>query len=670
MSKWRAAGLYLVVIIGLMLAGCGGGGGGGAQTISGVAASGALLSGTVHLKDSSKPAKELAAPVATDGSFSFDVSGLAPPFLLKADGTANGNNFALYSVATTVGVANINPLSHLAVVLANGSDDLASLYATPDPAKMQSIINTLANTITKLQTVFQPTLFQFGVENINFISDSYVANHQGLDLMFDLIAISVSNGTVTITDKTDNRTFNTPLSVFLTASINLNSEVPAKPAGSVCVIPNVSSVAAYGTVNFTAIVIGTSIQQISWSVVEANGGTITSAGVYTAPATSGTYHVKATNAADETKSATATVTVTARVFGVAAKGPISNGPVRIFALNSNGSVGTLLKTTKTNVFGQYTSRVMLTGPFMVEASGQYTDEATGSVLSIASNSPLHAAVDSVSSVMEIAVTPMTELAVQKAKPLLVGENISSANALVSDIFKVDIIATRPVEPSASVFLSAATSQAQKDYSLALAAISQMVKDYYGGSITGALTDMGNDIIRGNALTIDTATKFKSALITFINSDKNQTGIRDINLTNMANVGGSAKIVKIRTSGTLESGKSICGIILTVRLPANVTVRADFIANVYEPLHGVVYASGVTPHGAMVTSNYTPISGSAAASLTIKLADPSGFGLGEFVTLKCDVPVGQTVNATDFVLSGFKAFDADGVVLQNVTGQIN
>jgi hypothetical protein len=36
---------------------------------------------------------------------------------------------------------------------------------------------------------------------VNFISDTYVANHTGLDLFFDLISIQVSNGTLTVTNK-------------------------------------------------------------------------------------------------------------------------------------------------------------------------------------------------------------------------------------------------------------------------------------------------------------------------------------------------------------------------------------------------------------------------------------------------------------------------------------
>jgi hypothetical protein len=58
---------------------------------------------------------------------------------------------------------------------------------------------------------------------------------------------------------------------------------------------------------------------VTWSIQEgAAGGTITAAGVYTAPTTAGTYHVIATSQADTTKSATIPVTVTAVVVSVSA----------------------------------------------------------------------------------------------------------------------------------------------------------------------------------------------------------------------------------------------------------------------------------------------------------------------------------------------------------------
>ena len=61
---------------------------------------------------------------------------------------------------------------------------------------------------------------------------------------------------------------------------------------------------------FTATVTGSSNASVTWSVGEASGGSVTSAGVYTAPGAAGTFHVIATSAADPTKSATATLAVT------------------------------------------------------------------------------------------------------------------------------------------------------------------------------------------------------------------------------------------------------------------------------------------------------------------------------------------------------------------------
>jgi len=72
-------------------------------------------------------------------------------------------------------------------------------------------------------------------------------------------------------------------------------------------------------VNFTADVRRSDNKKVTWSAVETNGGNISATGIYTAPATAGTYHVKAVSAADPTKSATATITVesttTASIIG-------------------------------------------------------------------------------------------------------------------------------------------------------------------------------------------------------------------------------------------------------------------------------------------------------------------------------------------------------------------
>ena len=50
-------------------------------------------------------------------------------------------------------------------------------------------------------------------------------------------------------------------------------------------------------------------QPVAWRVVEPGGGTLTPAGLYTAPATPGTYHVQVRREDHPSVSATATVTV-------------------------------------------------------------------------------------------------------------------------------------------------------------------------------------------------------------------------------------------------------------------------------------------------------------------------------------------------------------------------
>jgi hypothetical protein len=136
----RLRGLLTLALPGL-LAACGGGGSDGASTapvgtkahITGVAAVGApAASSPVYLKD----AAGTALSTLTDGSgnFSFDVSALQPPFMLRVqlpDGTL------LYSAALAAsadgkvvsGIANINPLSNL--ILGNLSNAIAGIG--PDP---------------------------------------------------------------------------------------------------------------------------------------------------------------------------------------------------------------------------------------------------------------------------------------------------------------------------------------------------------------------------------------------------------------------------------------------------------------------------------------------------------------------------------------------------------
>src|SRR5512140_2163270 len=74
---------------------------------------------------------------------------------------------------------------------------------------------------------------------------------------------------------------------------------PPAPTVSVVVAPASAALARGGTQAFSATVTAASDTSETWSVAEgAAAGSITAAGVYSAPSTAGTFHVVATSVAD------------------------------------------------------------------------------------------------------------------------------------------------------------------------------------------------------------------------------------------------------------------------------------------------------------------------------------------------------------------------------------
>lgn len=96
------------------------------------------------------------------------------------------------------------------------------------------------------------------------------------------------------------------------------------PTPAVTVSPVSVSVQAGATQTFSAVVASASDSSVVWSLQEgALGGTITTSGVYTAPATAGIYHVIATSNADTSATSTATVTVTASSASTTGSGAVT-----------------------------------------------------------------------------------------------------------------------------------------------------------------------------------------------------------------------------------------------------------------------------------------------------------------------------------------------------------
>lgn len=99
------------------------------------------------------------------------------------------------------------------------------------------------------------------------------------------------------------------LALILALACGGGASAPAPQPVSVSISPAGASVWTGGTQAFQATVAGSTNQAVTWSVVEAAGGTISATGLYTAPDTAGSFQVKAVSAADATKAAQAPVTV-------------------------------------------------------------------------------------------------------------------------------------------------------------------------------------------------------------------------------------------------------------------------------------------------------------------------------------------------------------------------
>ena len=196
----QQAGILLMLIwLCLLPVGCSSSDSGvSSQVVSGVVAAGAPLAGQVAIKGSSGALRSTV--ISSNGSYAIDVTGMTGPFILQANGSANGNNYTLYSFAGQVGICNVNPLSSAVIAGAASGADLASLYTSPDVSKLNQIKADLPSAMTTFLTKLQPLLKLYGADTTDPITGPYLANHTGLDGMFDNVQFLVANGMLTITN--------------------------------------------------------------------------------------------------------------------------------------------------------------------------------------------------------------------------------------------------------------------------------------------------------------------------------------------------------------------------------------------------------------------------------------------------------------------------------------
>lgn len=209
------------------------------------------------------------------------------------------------------------------------------------------------------------------------------------------------------------------------------------------------------------------------------------------------------------------------VSGIASKGPILSGIVTVYAVNADGSRGQILGTAPTSsTDGSYqVSNLAYNGNILVFVSGgTYTDEATGATLP---NPGLKAALPSASGSVQVAITPLTDVAFKQMSSAGGGfssANITKYNAVVSTAFGVDIIGTQPVNATNATQVGGA-KQSAIDYGVALAAISQMVKNGNATDVKDAISRIKNDLSASLPQLTNTGADLSNAISTLITENK-------------------------------------------------------------------------------------------------------------------------------------------------------
>jgi hypothetical protein len=212
----------------------------------------------------------------------------------------------------------------------------------------------------------------------------------------------------------------TPLALALLAgcagsATSSGSHAPVPNEVVVTVAPATVEVAPGGVISFAATVTGTANEAVTWEVEEGTaGGTVTSAGVYTAPTAAGTYHVAALSRSTPGKRGKSKVTVTPTpAVGVSVTPPsatVAAGGTVAFAASVTGTANTAVTWS------------------VAEASGCGTMSATGSYAAPAAAATCHVVARSVADPAATASATVTVTA--GPSPVPVAVNVSPASGAV------------------------------------------------------------------------------------------------------------------------------------------------------------------------------------------------------------------------------------------------
>lgn len=214
--RFRLNTLSLTLAGALALTACGGGGSSSdagtppdvdpLTSITGVAAAGLPLIGTVTVRDANGVTRSDTLEAGDNGSYSIDVSGLTAPFVFRAVGHAGGREYVVHSAATEAdvgGVINVTPLTDL--VLSNIAGQVAASYfESSDYSGLTG--EALDAEVAKLRERLLPVLQAMGVDSsIDLLRTPFTPLASALDKAIDVLRVDYDAGVATITNVVTNQ---------------------------------------------------------------------------------------------------------------------------------------------------------------------------------------------------------------------------------------------------------------------------------------------------------------------------------------------------------------------------------------------------------------------------------------------------------------------------------
>lgn len=160
------------------------------STLTGTAATGAPIDGTVTIKDAKGVEKDIATGI--DGSFTLDIAGMTPPYLLKIMPSSGPT---LYSYASQNGqTVNLTPTTNLAMFLAAGKTDLDTMYTGWDGTAVTAAQVATAEGTVRANLITQMEAAGLNVASYDLFATPFTADSTGIDGVLDNLIVTVDSG--------------------------------------------------------------------------------------------------------------------------------------------------------------------------------------------------------------------------------------------------------------------------------------------------------------------------------------------------------------------------------------------------------------------------------------------------------------------------------------------